>query len=260
MDAVTTYRLYAANAERTRKLVEENPIVSREVEYYQENISDVKSIDDLMEDTRLLKVALTAFGLEEMTYAKAFIKKALEGGIDDNDSFANRLTDTRYQDFVETFNFARHDTATTAFGKVTEGVIEKYYQANIETRAGDENTGARLAMYFERKAADITDAYSILADTALLEIVQTTFRLPTEMSFSDIERQAEIIEDRIDLEKLTDPEYVGELVGRFLAMWDLDNPNAGSSSSSVIPLINTNSNQQTTMNLLTAISSLNTQS
>ena len=80
MDAFTTYRLYAANAERTQKLVEESPTVSREVEYYQENIGDVKSVDDLMNDSRLLKVALTAFGLEDMSYAKAFIRKALEEG------------------------------------------------------------------------------------------------------------------------------------------------------------------------------------
>ncbi len=260
MDAVTTFRLYAADAQRARKLVEENPVISREVEYYRENISSVKSAQDLIDDPRMLKIALTAFGLEEMSYASAFIKKALDGGVDDDDSFANKLTDPRYQEFVETFNFKRYDTATTAFSKVTEGVIEKYYQASIETRAGNESVGARLAMYFERKSSDVTDAYEILGDKAMLQFVQTTFRLPTQMSFSSIERQAEMIEDRLDVEKLSDPEYVGKLVGQFLALWDLDNPNASNNSTSVIPLINTNSGQQAGLNMLTAIASLSTRS
>ena len=170
---------------------------------------------------------------------KHLSERRLKKAIDDDDAFANKLTDTRYQEFVETFNFKRYDTATTTFTRVQEGVIDKYYQANVESRAGDENVGARLAMYFERKASEITDPYEVLADEALLEIVQTTFRLPAEMSYSDIERQADIISERLDIENLSDPEYVSELVSRFLAMWDLDNPDAGTSSSSVIPLINT---------------------
>ena len=47
----------------------------------------------LLADDRLFKYAMKAHGLKDMDYAKAFMKKALVEGIDDTDSFANKLSD-----------------------------------------------------------------------------------------------------------------------------------------------------------------------
>ena len=254
MDALTTYKLFAANSERTLERLSSDPVVAREVEYYKENIGNITSAEELVNNPRLLKFALSAYGLEEMSYAVAFMQKLLEGGVDDSEALANQLTDPRYKEFVEDFNFVEFGSATTAFDRVLTGVVDKYFQQSIEQEAGSQNTGARLAIYFERKSSSIEDAYSILGDPALLKFVQTSFNLPVQMSFQSIERQAEIIDERLDIEDLKDPQFLEELSTRFLALWDLNNP----STVSVPPLISSpfGSQQTLSLDILSAIQNI----
>ncbi|HEU0063029.1 MAG TPA: DUF1217 domain-containing protein, partial [Hyphomicrobiaceae bacterium] len=105
---ISSYQLVAADLPRALATTRAKPTVAREAEYYLAHIEQVKSIDDLLGDQRLFAFAMKAFGLEDMTYAKAFMRKALSEGIDKSDSFANTLADSRYREFVETFNFARY--------------------------------------------------------------------------------------------------------------------------------------------------------
>src|SRR5690606_30405707 len=91
-----SYRLIARDIDRSLQKVGTQPAVARETKYYLDNISKVKSIDEFVSNTRLFKYAMKAFGLQDMDYAKAFMKKALEGGVKDADSFANKLSDKRY--------------------------------------------------------------------------------------------------------------------------------------------------------------------
>ena len=224
MDALTTYTLFAADASRSLERIQSRADVARDVEYYKENITSVKSPEDLINDHRLYTFVMRAYGLEDISYAKALMRKVLEEGIDDSDALANKLTDPRYTELATDFNFARFGETTTIFEKVKTGVIDKYYDQSLEIEAGDQNDGARLAMYFERKAESLESPYDILSDPALLKFVQTAFALPTQMSFADIEKQADMITERLDLVKLSDPEELDKLVTRFLSLWDINNP------------------------------------
>ncbi len=80
----------------------------------------MKSVDDLINDKRLLRFALTAFGMSDLNYATAFVRRLLEGGVDDTQALANRLSDQRYRDFVSTFNFKRYGATTTAFDRTSK--------------------------------------------------------------------------------------------------------------------------------------------
>ncbi len=226
MVALTTFNLFSSDPEAARQRIAERPNVSREVTYYKENIDSIKSIDDFMEDRRIYALAMQAYGLEEFTYARGFIRKLLEEGTDDDDALANKLTDPRYKLLAEDFNFKRYDAATTAFERVQSGVIDAFYNQSIEKAAGEQNNGARLAIYFQRKSEDITTAFSIIGDPALFQFVKTAFNLPDQMSFLSIEKQALMIEDRLNITDLKDPEFLANLTNQFLAIWDLNNPEA----------------------------------
>ena len=89
MTAALTFRLYSTNTDRLMTSIAERPPVERETAYYLENIGSVRSIDDFMADRRLVDFALTAYGLEDMAYAKAFIRTVLEEGVDSADALAN---------------------------------------------------------------------------------------------------------------------------------------------------------------------------
>lgn len=223
MQALTVYRLFAANAERTLADISERPQVSREVEYYRQQIEEIDSAEELVSDTRVMNFIMRAYGMEELSYAKALVRKVLEEGVDDPEALANRMTDTRFRELATDFNFARYGDITTTFERTRSGVIDKYLVQTMEIDAGNQNDGARLAMYFQRKVEGIESAYDILADPALLQVVQTIYQLPVEMSYQSIDSQADMINKRLDIEELSDPEKVDELVERFLPLWDISN-------------------------------------
>ncbi|WP_319411791.1 DUF1217 domain-containing protein [uncultured Cohaesibacter sp.] len=217
--------------------------VSRATENYLEKIRDIKSIDDFLDDYEVYSYAMKAFGLEDMTYAKAYMRKVLEEGVSSSDSFANQLTDTRFKEFAEAFDFENLGEATTAMSRTQDEVVDKYLEQTLESREGEENVGVQLALYFQNKASSITNPLELLGDEALAEVARTIAGIPDEAAGADIDWLAEAIGDKIDVEKLSDPDYVDELVERFSILYDLNNdttstevPNVLISSSSVIGL------------------------
>ena len=141
------------------------------------------------------------------------------------------MADKRYRDFAATFNFARYSGTATIFETARQGVVDSYVRQTLEEDAGAQNEGVRLALYFERKAPEITSAYSVLADPALLKVVQTALGLSPSTSAMDIDLQAEMITDRVDLTDLSDPDKLQKFLTRFASLWEIDNPNSSSSSA-----------------------------
>ncbi|WP_275788844.1 DUF1217 domain-containing protein [Pararhizobium gei] len=219
----TSYQTIAGNLTTSLERVSKQPDVARETEYYLAHIGDVKSIDDFFADTRLYNYAIKAHGLEDMGYAKAFMRKVLTEGIDSDDAFAKQLSDSRYSDLVESLNFARTGSAATSFEKAQKGVADKYARQTLEQKAGEENSGVRLALYFERMAPGVTNAYGLLADEALAQVTRTLLQLPDEFAASDIDKQAAAIEEAIDLADLKSPVKLSKLLERFTALWEINN-------------------------------------
>ena len=230
----TSYNLIARDLPRSIERIASQPLVARESEYYLERISEIKSIDEFMADTRLFDYAMKAHGLEDMNYAKAFMRKVLTEGIDNDDAFANQLADSKYKDFAETYNFAAQGETATIFTKAQQGTVDKYLRLSLEEEVGEDNTGVRLALYFQRTAPDIDSAYGILADTALYDVVRTVLGIPEEIAASDIDKQADMLNSRLDLDDFKDPEKLNTFMQRFTALWELDNPSYGSADSSLL--------------------------
>ncbi len=214
------YRLVARDLQQSLDLKRAEAPVAREVDYYLTRIGEVRSIDDLFADTRLYNVAMTAFGLEDMAYAKAYMRKILEEGVDDPNAFVNRLNESRFVDFARTFNFARDGEAAVQGADAQGGVADRYVRQRLEVAAGADNEGVRLALYFLREAPKVTSAYDLLADPALWEVISTVFAFPDAMANADIDKQAAAVTARLDLADLADPEKLDRLIGRFTATWE----------------------------------------
>lgn len=238
LSAVSAVQLYLRQTERLQKAVSDDPQVRRETDYFLANISSIKSARDLVANPRLLAVATTAFGLNDMAYAKAFLTKLMDDGLDKPDSLANKLVDKRFRALVEAFNFGDLGAVTTLISARMDAVVANYRRQILEDRAGVVNPAARIALYFQRQAPALNSGMEFLADKALYQFARTTLDLPATpiQSEEGLKAAAKVIENRINLAELKTTAGVDKLASRFAAMWDIANPSAQSPPLGLSPL------------------------
>lgn len=228
MTTTTTYQAVTRNLTQSLQRTAQAPVTARETQYYLANIGKIKSLDAFMGDDRIYRYALKAFGLEDMIFAKAFIRKVLAGGVDSRSSFANKLSDGRYKELATTFDFGSLNSATTSFDRAQQGTVDRYVRQSFEQEQGDKDENLRLALYFERKASTLTNAFQILADPALLKVVQTALAIPRESSAMPIDKQAEMIQKKLDLDTLKDPAGLKRFMLRFTSLAEIESRAASS--------------------------------
>jgi len=208
----------------------DNPILKENTDYYMANIRSVRSIDDFLSDDRIFHYAMRAKGFDGELPSKDVVRTMLEGGIDDPDSPANLSSDERFAKLVETFNFARYGEDATTISAAQKPAVDKYMRQTLEEDAGRENEGVRLALYFERMAPNMTSYFEILGDRAVGSVVRTILGLPDSVAQLDVDKQADLIKSRLDIEDFKDPEKLQELLTRFTTMWELNNPTSAPQS------------------------------
>lgn len=237
LSLVSQYQQVVGDLPRALTKVGKDPQVKREADYYLATIDKIDTIDDFLKNDRLYRFAMKAFGLEDMTYAKAYMRKVLNEGIDDSTAFARKLTDQRFYDFAETFNFKRYGAAATSFTRAQAGTVDRYVRATLEQQAGQQSEGLRLALYFQRKAPSVTSAYGLLADSALYSVVRTALGLPAAVSGIDIDKQAALIANRVDLKALRTPAGLGTFLTRFIAQYERQNGTSAAAASPAITVM-----------------------
>ncbi|KQP29906.1 flagellar biosynthesis protein FlgF [Methylobacterium sp. Leaf104] len=219
----TSYALLTRDLDATLARKAAQPDVARETAYYKAKIGSVTSIDEFLADRRLYAYAMKAYGLEDMTYAKAFMRKVLTEGVADSTAFANRLADDRYVAFAKAFDFNTNGAATTTLAAATTDTTAAYLRQSVESDAGSDDTGVRLALYFARVAPTVSSGYGVLGDPALSQVIKTVLGLPDGSSAEGIANQAAIIEKRVDFADFQDPDKLRRFVQRFTAIWDAKN-------------------------------------
>ena len=180
--------------------------IRRDEDYFRAKIGSVKTADDLMNDRRLLKVALIAFGLEGDINSKAFIKKVLTDGTLKAGALANKLTDKQYQKFSAAFGFGDFSTPRTQLSDFADKTLALYRARSFETAVGETNGDYRLALNAERElvtlagktSSETTKWYTILGNTPLRTVMQTALGLPSSMGSMDLDRQLTALQDRAE--------------------------------------------------------------
>jgi Protein of unknown function (DUF1217) len=181
---------------------------------------------------------MKAFGLSDMAYAKALIRKVLAGGVSDPKSLANTLNDPRYKALAATFNFALNGPDTTSLQALKKTTVSRYVEQTLESSAGQQNQGTQMALYFQRMAPNITSAYAMLGDRTLLRVVQTALGLPPSMSLENVDTQARMITSQLKIADLHNPVKLRKFVERFTAAYDSQNPMAAPAPPSSALLVN----------------------
>jgi Protein of unknown function (DUF1217) len=220
------------------------PAQQRDEAYFRDKIGKVKTAEQLVNDKRLLRVALTAFGLEGDVSNKAFIRKILEEGTLKEGSLANKLADKQYQKLSAAFGFGDYSVPRTAISTFPDEILAQFRSRSFETAVGAQNNTYRLALNAEREipalaarnVGETTKWYTVLGNAPLREVIQTAFGLPKSFSSIDIDQQVSVLKAKTeaafgspDLGQFRDPRKMEALVRRFLLQSDIQGQTAASS-------------------------------
>jgi hypothetical protein len=178
-----SYRMYTADMAKSVARTLSDAQVSREATYYKDNIGKITSVDDFLKDQRLYAYAMKAHGLEDMTYAKAFMKKVLESDLTDSASFARKLSDQRYVTFAKSFNF-------TSTGGVTAGTTMAQDAADETETVGlyseqRVRKGAAVATevdYYQSRIGSITNVDQLVSDSRLFSFALKSYGIDPDIA------------------------------------------------------------------------------
>ncbi|MEO9822855.1 MAG: DUF1217 domain-containing protein [Yoonia sp.] len=192
--------------EQQQESFDESFPVKRATDYFRENISDVQTAEQLVNDREMLSVALGAFGLSDDLGNKYFIQKILEEGTIDDGALANKLSDSRYAEFSRAFGFGDFSIPLTATSVVSDSIIDRYQRQSFEAAVGEQDNQLRLVLNVDKAIDDVTSSasstdaqwFSLLGNAPLREVVQTALGLPSEIASVDIDQQLETFKDRAE--------------------------------------------------------------
>ncbi|WP_028750605.1 DUF1217 domain-containing protein [Rhizobium leucaenae] len=210
--------------------------------YFATNIVKITNVTDLLADSKLTNFILTANGIDPKSVTTATLKKAFASDPSDSKSFINTDDGSQFKSIVEAFNFGTDGNLTDSkLGTAqNQGAIAEtndlFLHQTLEDQQGESSPGVRLALYFQRKAPDINSIYDIMSDTALYQVVTTTFNLPSSISSMDVDQQAKLLGNVLNVSDLKDPDKVTKLLQRFSAMYDMEN-NTTSSTSPALSIL-----------------------
>ncbi|MCD2179706.1 DUF1217 domain-containing protein [Rhizobium sp. C1] len=234
-----------------------------DMNYYTKTIQGVDTVDGLLSDSKLVKVMVGSYGFDPAKVTKDFLKKVFSSDLSDPKSFANTQPDQRWAQMAGAFNFDNNTgkiSSTPQAGAMDRrariATVDNYYQQTLETEAGDDNPGTRLALYFQRMAPTITSAYDILADQALLQFFKTSNNLPDGFSKLPIDTQADKVKTLMNLKDLSDPDKVKTMVKRFTALYDVQNGGTSGGASALSILSSSGSGASLSANTLFTLSQL----
>lgn len=241
-----------ATLERQTAAFNETPLIQRDTEYFEQNIGQVQTAAQLVEDRRLLRVALGAFGLQEDINNRAFIQKILEQGTQDDDALANRLTDERYKQLSDAFGFRDNPVPRTQLATFGAEITDAFRQREFEVAVGEQDEALRLALNARRELPDIVTSdesedalwFQIMGTPPLRKIFETSLGLPASFGQQDIDRQLETFKSLSSrrlgigsLVELADGDRLEKLIERFLLQDQISSFEIQSSNAIALTLL-----------------------
>lgn len=227
--------------DRQEEVFSKSPDIKRDIDYFKSNIQNVETLDDLMQDRKILKVALGAFGLGEEISKGAFVRKILEEGATEDGSFAKRLNNPDYIALAKTFDFA--EGKLSLLQADIDRISDQYERQNFEIEVGNVDDSMRLALNFQREIQDFVGQgssenagwFKLMGSVPMRTVLEGAFNLPKEFAALDVDRQKEVLSDKAQqafggksIEVFSDPAAVDKVIKDYLLREQI---NAGPSPS-----------------------------
>lgn len=220
--------------------------------YFRETIGQIDTAKALVDDRRLLGVALGAFGLDADIDNKYFIRKVLEEGSLDRTALANKLSDKSYLALTTAFGFGDYSVPRTKLSTFADEILTKFQTREFEVAVGEVDNDLRMAMSLQRDlpelaAKDISETakwYTIIGSPSLSRVFQTALNLPPSVGALDVDQQREIYMSKAqrvygtaDPAELSRPETLEVLTRDYLLRAQLSSMTSVSSQNVALSLL-----------------------
>lgn len=229
-----------------REAFDKSPLITRDLTYFKEKIGEVKSASDLVKDRRLLRVSLTAFGLEGDLNNSFFVEKILAEGSKDPKALANKLGDKRYAAMSKAFGFDNFGLPNTALSGFAKDVVQRYKDKSFEASVGAVDGNMRLALNLKQGIGDIVKAggspqshwFKVMGTPPLRAVFEKALGLPSSIGKLDLDQQLNQFKSRAKkvfgtdvLAEFAQPELREKLAEKFFLRSQLDSFSAKNSSA-----------------------------
>lgn len=230
----------------------DTPQIQNDRDYLVEKLSQPITVESFLDDRRLLRIALTAFDLGGEEWKRGFIDKVLTEVGDPESTFLPRLNNPKYSSFAETF--APADGLIALSPQALTDLAGQFETASFRVAVGDVDNSMRLSLNYQSEIVDLigigsTDdaiLFRLLGSVPVRTVLETAMNLPTDMRKLPIERQADILKERLqtnfgvrDLSSLTSLDMIDKVLQRFHAMEAIaQGPSALAPGAAALALLN----------------------
>ena len=235
--------------ERQEASFSQTPLLQRDTAYFRETIGKITTAEELVNDRRLLRVAIGAFGLQDALDSRALLRQVIEGGTEDPRSLANRFSDKRFLSLAKGFaHLAKGAAPASAPRDLVDKVITAYTQREFQIAVGNQNETMRFALALQSDLPELVESYgsdrarwfALLGNPPLRKVLETTLGLPKEFGMLDIDEQLKrmtrLVQNRFgtsDLKEIANSGVLEDLTKRFMIMSQLQEMQSGLSSANV---------------------------
>jgi hypothetical protein len=199
-------------------------------------VNSAKSVTQLLGNSAVMNVLLTANGMSDQIGYTALATKALTSDLNDSRSLVNTISDTRWKTLAQTYNFAANGLNsiqnTTAIAKIADAYATAIWQKNEDS----VTPGLSNALAFKTQASSITSVDQILGNTMMRTVVTTALGVPAQIAFQSLNAQEKAISSRLDVTKFQDPKFVDSFVQRYLIATGANSSSSGTATASLMSL------------------------
>ncbi len=185
----TGFQVYGNNITQTLQRTANEAAVKQAQDYYNANIGKVKTVDDLVNNFRLLSYATKAYGLGDMVNAKALLKQVLTSDLTNSKSIANTLNDSRYTAFAAAFGFDTKGNLKTSLQTSTQqSATESLFLAKTSLGA---SAAATATTSYETAMASVTSVSQLEKSPAALGYVLIAYGIDPSTDAANLDKTLE---------------------------------------------------------------------
>lgn len=239
LNSLAGLTLVDATRDRQLESIRNSAQGTREINTFLERIGNIETVDQLLADRELYVFVMKAYDLENQIFGKALVSKILKSDASDPKSLVNRLTDQRFKDLHAGLDFLPNDAGNnnTIQPAWQNALVDRFVKRQFINIQAEQNQTIGIALKFREKAPTITSAFDFLKDLELSQFIRTAVGIPSGSAVLNIDRQAKLIDQKLDYTKLKDPAEVQKLILNYVAIQDAQ-AGVNTSASSALQLLN----------------------